>query len=212
MRALTMVAMFVSGSVLAAPPTKSAAGDTDAVMKSLAAYHEALGRGDGKDATRWVSQKTIAFYSDIRQVALNGSPEEVKRLTPMQKLTVLMLRAQLRADELADLDGKQLMAMSIERGWVSRDPLDTTALGKTTVKGDEAFIEHRYKGKATWAYRLVREKGEWHFDVTSAFPAAEVLLAAWAVEQDKKEDELLFDLVKKATGTRPTDDIWKAMR
>lgn len=180
-------------------------------MRALAAYHDALQRGDGKDAVRWATGKTIAFYDDVRELALHASPEDVRKLSPLTKLTVLMIRAQLSARELHDLDGAAMMALAVERGWISRDPLVVADLGKTTIKGDEARIEHKYKGKATWTYRLLREKGDWRFDVTSAFPAAEVVLQAWMVDQGKKEEELLMDLVTKAIGKRPSDSIWKAL-
>lgn len=188
-----------------------AASENDAVMKSLVAYHDALQRGDGKDAVRWSTGKTVAFYDDVREQALHASASDLRKLSPMSKLTVLMVRAQLKASDLRELDGAAMMALAVEKGWISREPLVQSDLGKITVKGDEARIEHKLHGKATWTYRLVKEKGDWRFDVTSAFPAAEVVLQAWMVDQGKKEEELLLDLIKKQTGAKPDASIWQPL-
>lgn len=214
MRTLIFLVVIAMGLFsMGAPRTASAkpAPESDAVLRALVAYHDALGRGDGKDAVRWATAKTVAFYDEVRELALHAQPAEVRKLSPLTKLTVLIVRAQLKPTELKDLDGAAVMALAVERGWISREPLVTADLGKTTIKGDEARIEHKLKGKATWTYRLLKEKGDWRFDVTSAFPAAEVVLQAWMVDQGKKEEELLLELVKKATGTQPTEAIWQAL-
>ena len=211
MRPSVLFLILVAAPAWAKPVSPKPASESDAVLRSLVAYHDALVRGDGKDAVRWSSGKTVAFYEEVRELALHAQAAEVRKLSPLVKLTVLIVRAQLRPAELKDLDGAAVMALAVERGWISRDPLETADLGKTTIKGDEARIEHKLKGKATWTYRLVKEKGDWRFDVTSAFPAAEIVLQAWMVDQGKKEEELLFDLVKKATGTIPTEAIWQPL-
>ena len=76
-----------------------AASEDAAVIKSLVAYHDALQRGDGKDAVRWSTGKTVAFYDDVREQALHASASDVRKLSPMSKLTVLMVREYKYADD-----------------------------------------------------------------------------------------------------------------
>jgi hypothetical protein len=183
------------------PPLTGAVADS--VRAAMSAYEDAVLARDGRVAGQHVTRASHAYYARFREMAL-GAPEAVLRAAPLlDRLTILMIRHRIPADQLRKLSGDSVFPYMIENGWVRG------SRGSTTVKevyGSGARAAIRSNGEMYF----LREDGAWRLDLvhTAAVAANGVFRG---LEGRMTEDEFLLFTLEHSTGRKPGPEIWQPL-
>src|SRR5262245_24220832 len=96
----------------------NAAPDTE-ITSVFNRYREALVSGDAAAAARAVHPDDLAYFVKMRDLAMTGSADTVKKLSIVDRMTVIRLRHDSTAEGLRKMTGADLLALAINLGWVS---------------------------------------------------------------------------------------------
>jgi hypothetical protein len=186
------------------PPYPELAGtDADAIRETVRDYQDAVLRRDGPAAARLVSRESRGYYARMRQMAVSAPEAQVRAAPLMDRMTILMYRHRVPADQLRALDGDAAFEHTISDGWVTgMDGEDIAARAGIYGQGDRAII--RYDGDM----HLVREEGAWRLDMMPSILAASDEFAE-GMESRAEQDEFLLFVMKESNGRDPSPDIWQ---
>lgn len=189
-----------------APPYPPLAGaDADAIRALVRDYQNAVLRRDGAAATPLVSRESRAYYARMRDMAVSAPEAQVRAAPLMDRLTILLYRHRVPADQLRALSGDAAFAHTIHDGWV------------TGVEGEEFAARVRIYGEGDRAIirdegdmHLVREEGVWRLDMMPLILAASDEFAEGMESRAEQDDFLLF-VLEQATGRDPSPGIWQPL-
>lgn len=184
--------------------------DAAAVRRCFAMYKDTLIRQKGDEAAKWVTKSTIDYYGELREVALYGSEEEVRKLSALKKMSILTLRHRVGADSLLKMSAADVWAHGVGQGWSGRNSLQDVEIGKIEFENDAASVEVLVRGRPSRVkYRFVKEDGAWKMDVLSRLAASEQGMARMVRNQKIEEDEFLIDLLEMTSFTPVPETIWQ---
>ena len=187
------------------PPYPPLAGpDADAIRATVRDYQAAVLRRDGPAAGRLVGRESRGYYARMRDMAVSAPEAQVRAAPLMDRMTILMFRHRVPADQLRTLGGDAAFEHTISDGWVTgMDGDDITARAAIYGQGDRAVI--RYDGDM----HLVREEGAWRLDMMPIILAASEEFAQGM--DSAEQDEFLLFVMKQSNGRDPSPDIWQPL-
>lgn len=173
MRLPTAVAAGLLAFVLAGP----AVADDSGVTRTFDGYRLAVLDGRGAVAGALISAATRDFYDAARLAALAATPQDIERMSLIEAVLVVRLRAVLAPHELSTLDGAGVFAAAATRGLVGSGFADLR-LGPVEAYGDHAVAEQldaAGRPSGVW-WRFVREAGAWRVNLRPNLDAADAVL------------------------------------
>lgn len=183
-----------------------------AVRAAFLQYKEAILRQQGEAAWLHVDTNTARYYDEMRLLALNGSEEEVRALSFVNKTTVLLLRHRVGLEGLRPMTAKDVFVYAVDMGMIGRDGVLKSNVGKVRVFADKASGELLHEGRvAPFAYQFSKEDGQWKIDLTAILPSANVAMKALIQREKVNEDEFLLLLVESVSGSKPSAAIWQPL-
>lgn len=191
----------------------AAAQDAAALVRaSFERYRQAVLAGDGGAAAALVTADSHAYYARMRDLALRAPRAEVAALPPADRLTVLRLRHEFTAEELAPLSGAALVGLSVEERWSAAHTLRRLALGEIELRGAEAVATVHQAGAEMPIRFLFRREGEdWKLDLAhlarASDPALTAALQALAERTGMDLDGVLVRMVEEASGHLVDKDL-----
>ncbi len=207
LRAVLTTLLWLSAAAL---PTAAASGDEAAVRATFEAYRQALIAGDGEAAAILVDRETEAYYRQLRRLVLEGSEEEVRARTFVDRFLILAFRHQFGDDELAAMELSDVIVRATEIGWINAAAIEQLALGDVRIEGKEATAAARTRasledpalagGMDDLEYRFVHEDGRWKFRFSELVSSIDEVMRNLAVQLGADEDDLIFTLVETLTG------------
>jgi len=206
--AALVLALAVASPIAAAP----AGGDVKAVKATFKTYQSALLKRNGAGAAAVMNRGTITYYQRMRDLAVAGKPDEVKKLPLLDKLMVLRMRHQIPLAQLQAMDGKAAFGHGVSQGWVG-DSVAKVGAGPVEITGDRASLTFMVGGKPTPAkLALDREDGAWRIDLVSLFELSGAGFKNLHAESGKSEDEFILELVQQVSGKPVPATIWNPPR
>jgi hypothetical protein len=208
------IAAAVAALALASSAAAARAGgdDAKAVKSTFKAYQNALLKKDGPGAAAVVDRGTIAYYQRVRDLAVSGKPDEVKKLPILDKLMVVRMRHQVPLAQLKAMDGKAALAFGVSQGWVG-DNVAKVEAGPVEVTGDRATVTFMVGGKPTPVkLALQREGGAWRIDLVSLFALSSGAFKNRQAESGKSEDDFVLELVGQLAAKPVPATIWNPPR
>ena len=184
----------------------------NAIRKSFREYCEARLGGDWSKVVTRVDTATLRHFEKLRDLALRGSPVEVRALSPSQKLHVLMFRARL-ADSLEDRRGGSLFGFVLKNELIDSDRLRGAMLGEITIDGDRATsprVVHGRPAASPWSFH--READIWRLHYEALVGQDDLDVRAAARHDGITEDQWIVARVAAATGAPVEEDIWEPLR
>jgi hypothetical protein len=126
-------------------------------------------------------------------------------------LIVLLLRHRLTADELAAMNGGDIIGWAVEQGMIGE--IDNVRVRRVKAVGAErALAEMVAEGQSIgFQFRFFRERGRWRVDLLSFLTLAEV---SWKVQLERdgaSEVEFLDRMITTVTGKKLTAESWEPM-
>ena len=205
---------------LAFSSATAAATDEDAVRATFAAYQQALIEGDGERAAALVDAETETYYQTLRRLVLEGSAEEVRSRSFVDRFLVVVFRHEFEAAELIEMELADVIVRAMDIGWINAETIRQLALGQVEVTGDEAVAEARTRasledpalasGMDGLSYRFVHEAGGWKFRFSALVESIDSVMRDFAERLGADEDDLIFTLVEALTGTEVLPEVWTA--
>ena len=189
--------------------------DEEQIVGAWTAYREALKGRDGKKAVSGVTRASIEDYANARARALHATREELATLSTMDRLLAVSLRARLSREVLEKADGRELLALTIDRGWVGED-LDVDVQVER-IEGDLAFVQLR-RGEHTLpeSYPLVRkEENRWRVDLHELIRIGEAALERelqkLANESETDLDGAILIVLSMILERQVDESIWEPL-
>lgn len=211
--ALSLLLIGLGGCEKTAAPKPQAAAtssDSAAVRQCFDDYRQAILDQDGASAVALVDARTRDYYDDMRTLALTAQTEQVRDLSTVDKLMVLMIRQLIPAEQLRAMTAESLFVHAVDQGWIGRDSVVNNSLGEVTVFEDHATGYHVSEGQQSelkWVFR--KEDGRWRLDILSLMPAADQAFNAVIEESGQTSDEFVVSILQAVSGQKVDDAIWE---
>lgn len=222
-RPIVVVAALGLATVLPAvqPTTRGAGAGEAAVRETFEAYRQALIAGDGEQAAALVDRETGDYYRELKRLVLDGSEEEVRQRTFVDRFLVVAFRHQFEAAELTGMELADVIVRAMEIGWINSAAIEQLAVGAVRIEGDEAWAAARTRasledpalggGIDELEYRFVNENGNWKFRFSALVASIDEVMRNLAEQLGADEDDLIFTLVESLTGVEVLPEVWDAV-
>lgn len=190
------------GSSSAGRPSGADAGSEAAAVKATYdRYVSAALARDGVQATAQLSASTVAFYDEMRQDALTLPKEELSGRTPVQQVTIMVMRAEIDVAELESLSPEGVLAKTFDLGLVGETGVANTQLEDVQVRGDVALGDALTpRGRLESAFTFLREEGGWKLDLESFTDRGNAGLVALAEQEGLTTTEFVDRFVRTKYG------------
>ena len=204
-----------------AAQTPAGTGDAEAAVRAtFEAYRRALMAGDGELAASLVDRETGEYYRQLKRLVLEGSKEEVRQRTFVDRFLVVAFRHQFASDELAAMELADVIVRAMDLGWINSTAIEQLAVGPIRVEGNEAVAAARTLasledpslagGMDELEYRFVNEDGQWKFRFSSFVSSIDGVMRNLAAQLGADEDDLIFTLVESLTGVEVLPEVWES--
>jgi len=205
--AITALAVVVLNSACG-----GSAADQNGVRDCFAAYRAAILNQRGSEAVEKVNQATIDYYERVRGLALSAPEQEARSLPLYDRMMVLLMRHRVPPDLLRGMNGRELLAYGVNRGWIGKEDVMESDIGTVRVSGNQATAQFIKAGKPTpLKYSFTKEGGQWRIDLTALGPVVNQSLKMLVEQQGVSEDEFLLDILEAVSGTKPSPQIWQPL-
>ena len=205
----------------AAAQTPAATSDAEAAVRAtFEAYRQALMAGDGEVAASLVDRETGEYYGQLKRLVLEGSEEEVRQRSFVDRFLVVAFRHQFSGDELAAMELADVIVRAMEIGWINSTAIEQLAVGPIRIEGNEAIAAARTRasledpslagGMDELEYRFVNEDGRWKFRFSDLVMSIDEVMRNLAAQLGADEDDLIFTLVESLTGVEVLPEVWES--
>ena len=225
-----LVALGMAAAALCAQPTTPATtpvagpqgADAEAAVRAtFEAYRQALISGDGERAAALVDRATGDYYRELKRLILEGSEEDVRQRTFVDRFLVVAFRHRFDVAELSAMELADVIARAMEIGWINSAAIEQLAAGAVRIEGDEAWAAARTRasledpalggGIDELEYRFVNEDGSWKFRFSALVSSIDEVMRSLAEQLAADEDDLIFTLVESLTGVEVLPEVWDAV-
>ncbi len=185
----------------------------DEVHESFELYREAILAGDGEMAVQYLNQASIDYYDDLLKAALYLKESEFEKRTILDKMMILRLRMNFTAKELKNMNGRELIVYSIQKGWIGKSSVVNIELSEETkIKGYWATIEVLQNGQGSdLNFIFQKENDIWKLDINEIFKITNMTLAYFVQQSDYTEKEFIEMVLESADNKKVQKSHYKPM-
>jgi hypothetical protein len=189
-------------------------GDADAgreaaaASESWSAYKSAILEKDGAKAVDRLSNDTIAYYEEVRVLALEADKADLAGRSLVDRLNVVTMRVTFTSVELRGLDGAGLVSGAVDRGLIGDVATQNTELRSVRVAGNAAVGELVAGGQTGGRLDFRREDGVWKVHLLTLIRSVDAALVQTARQRGQPEDRFILEVVGAASGKTLTEDVW----
>ncbi len=210
MTALLLLLCVLISNCTADEP-RQIAGD-NGVRGAFNNYKNSILNQDGSKAVKYVSNSTIEYYGNIMTSALTGTEEEVRNLSTIDKMMVILLRHRMKPKTLSKMTAEKLFVHSVDKGWIGKDSVINSDIGEITENQNSATAVFLNYGKKTpLKYQFVKEEEQWKLDLTAVMPISDQAFKQVIESSNLEEDEYIFKILESISGEKLSEDIWQPM-
>jgi hypothetical protein len=172
-------------------------------------YRERALAGDAEGVWSVLDSRTKGFYSEVVDNARALPASGLARLDCAQRLMVLLLRLELRKQELEGLDAQAAFLLAKKREWLHAQGADGAKdLDKIRVIGPHAYA-YVPGHPDTLAARFVLEGTEWKLDFGEDVPLVTEQLAKAKTKSRLSEREFFKAMLKRYSDATVDDRVFQ---
>jgi hypothetical protein len=201
--------IFVATSHLACS-AQGSQSELELIRQAFLTYKAAILQQQGQSAVPLVNRATLQYYERMKALALEGQEKEVRRLTPVNKVMVLILRHRVPVDDLRGMTPEEVFIHGVNQGWIGKDSVLDTDIGQPQVFGNDASAEYVKRGKPTpLKFRFTKEDGKWKLDLTALTPIADQAMTMLIKKEGLDEDTFIINIIESISGKKVLPTIWQ---
>lgn len=185
------------------------------VEASFEAYKQALVAGDGAAASRLTASDTHAFLDQTLDRALIMEEAELRALPLLDQVSVLMLRHNMKAEQLRQMKDGDPVAYAVEQRAFDMNEVQRLETAEFTVAGTQAYAPlSNLKGSPIPVnVHFKEEAGIWRFDLLSSIAPFRAFFDAQAgmldaLKTNDGKSGVVPLLIHLITGRAPDPNIW----
>jgi hypothetical protein len=207
---LALVA-FVAMSHLALS-AQGSQSEVESIRQTFLSYKAAILQRQGQSALSCVNRSTLQHYARMKALALEGQEKEIRQLTPLNKLIVLLIRHRVPVDDLRGMTSEELFIHGVNQGWIGKDSILDSDIGQLQVFGNDASAEYVMRGNPTQLkFRFTKEDGKWRIDLTALMSMADHAMSMMIKEEGLEEDTLIISVIELVSGKKAPPTIWQPL-
>jgi hypothetical protein len=182
--------------------------DQASIRRVFAGYREALSGGDGAKAADLVSGRTIAYYGGIVSHVLNAPREKLAGLDFISKFMVLRIRHEFRKAAIEKMNGRQLLILGVDRGWISKSSVANVAqLAEIRVSQHTASASIAQAPEFP-LFHFLNESGQWKLDLVSSFELGNAAIAQEVKKSGMTEEQFIVRTLTMLSSKRVDERIF----
>lgn len=188
-----------------------AAADTPAeVRETFLTYKTAVILSDGAGAAEVVSSGSHDHFRSLAEQALTFDRSALLQVELTERLYTLLLRVTLKPTDLDGMSGSELVAFTIDRGWIGRNGAPRLEIGTSVIEGDSASaaILRPDGEESPYDLQFVRQQGEWRLDLVALMELIHVAFQNEQKNSGLSEDEFVMRMIEHGTNQTVGPEIW----
>jgi len=130
-----------SSSQAASGTSEQNENPTKAIQNCFDSYRSAILDQDGETAVKFLSNSTIQEYQRYVDWALGAKEEELKEMSFINRMQIIILRHRVDVNTLKTLDGRSAIIYAVDRDWIGKNGVIQTSLGAIDVMDSRATAE-----------------------------------------------------------------------
>lgn len=190
--------------------------DKAQIKRVFADFETCNNSSDGPGAVAALASDTLDRYGELVKLALNGTPEQVRALGPMEMYEIVIMRFRGSRAELAKLDGPGYVDFAVSRGWwvIPAEDRSADTLEDIAFKGpNEASAMLVSDGERTQIrVRFVKEDGAWKLDEFSQAAGIDKNIRRAAREEGMSQSEFIVAELEERLGKDIPGTVWEPMK
>lgn len=205
--ALAVLLMLTAAPALADPQAE--------VAESFAAYKQALVDGDGARASDLTATDTHAYLKQTLDRALTMQSSELQTLPLLDQVSVLMLRHNMKADQLRAMKEGDPVAYAVNQRAFDMNEVQKLEAAEFTVTGTQAQapISNLKGSPIPVTVHFKEEAGTWRFDLLSSIAPYRAFFDSQAgflskLNSGNGNSGVVPLLIHLITGRAPDANIW----
>jgi hypothetical protein len=184
--------------------------EAELIRQAFLTYKAAILQQQGQSAVPLVNRATLQYYARMKALALEGQEKEVRQLTPVNKVIVLLLRRRVPVGDLREMTPEELFIHAVNQGWIGKNSVLDSDIGQLQVFGNDASAEYVKSGKSTpLKYRFTKEDGKWKIDLTALMPMGDQAMSMLIKKEGLDEDTFILSLIESVSGKKALPTIWQ---
>ncbi len=177
-------------------------------------YARMLQAQKDRDGHAWlacVSKKSVAWHTPLIAIGLDGTPEQVRALPPMERAEVFLMRTKGSRAKLTGLTAEQYLQLQVTDRWFTDDDI-SFSLRDVRVTGESGDAELVADGEGTKERTyFIKEDGKWVWDIPTTYRVWNTEIPRDAKAEGITVDQYLFDLVEYWCGLPVHESVWQPM-
>jgi hypothetical protein len=196
--------------VLLALPLPAAAASTDDVKESFLAYKSAILASDGAAAADLVTQGSRELYRRYAVDAATLDRDGLDQLHVTDRVSVLLLRHSLQRSALESMSGGEVIAYSVDQGWIGKDSVARLNLGNFQVDGNAAsgVVLDAAGRESPFKLEFLKEEGRWRLDLLKMLEMTRMAIVYAVQQTGMSETDFVLYVLELSTGRTPGPEIW----
>ena len=185
------------------------------VEASFEAYKQALVAGDGAKASALTASDTHTFLKQTLDRALTMQEPEVRALPLLDQIAVLMLRHNMKAEQLREMKDGDPVAYAVNEHAFDMNEVKKLEAAEFTVTGTQAQAPlSNLKGSPIPVnVHFKEEAGTWRFDLLSSIAPFRAVFDAQAgmlggLQTSDGKSGVVPLIIHLITGRAPDANIW----
>jgi hypothetical protein len=207
MRILTSVAALLLSCF---PLVLAGCGDNleQEARDAWAEYTAAEASRDLETVLKMTDQAYFERLDFLVKMARTGERGRVQRMTPAEKLEIVMMRNRLSKAELATMDGRKWLTKTTTEGWENDEGGGNVTLGEITGKGARKKAQIVVNGIETkLTVDLIKTGDQWAIDPTPLEELINIVVRKLATSADA-ENLLIRRWEESSSSKKVLDPIW----
>ncbi len=176
-------------------------------------YRQAVIDQDGTAAVACVDLNTIQYYDQIIRLACYADSVQLDSLNIIDKTTVFRLKAVVDGPILCKMEGRDLLAYSIDEGMIGKNSVLRSDIGR--VKFQDSIVRARVVTMGIplpIQYEFHHESKGWKVNICSILPFANGFLSKDAARDGISENQYVLDMISYTVDQPYANALWQPIQ
>lgn len=160
---------FATALVFIGTQASALSAEQTALRTTMQRWIDAVVDEDKDELAKVLSRDSLAFYADLKEIALHGNRERLAALDFPDQMQVLLLRSMIKPAALEEMAADDVVLFALEKGMIGVNLRKSDILAEIIIDGDTARGRlHKFGDPAKpdrYSQYFVRENGSWRVHI-----------------------------------------------